>query len=60
MGNTANTEQGLVNRQTQWIDNNQANAFTEGPEGEKGLGATVLGGAGVCPIIHLLHVWNFD
>ncbi|KAJ6143794.1 hypothetical protein N7471_003247 [Penicillium samsonianum] len=46
MGNTANTEQGLVNQQTQWIDNNQANFFTEGPEGEKGLGATVLGGAG--------------
>lgn len=47
MGTMANNEQGLANQQTQWNDANQTNAFGDSAEGEKGLGATVLGGAGV-------------
>jgi hypothetical protein len=40
------TEQGTA-EQTQWSDTNQMNMFSGSAEGERGLGATVLGGAGV-------------
>lgn len=53
------TEQGLANQQTQWNDANQMNTFGDGAEGERGLGATVLGGAGVSATLQSPNVNHF-
>ncbi|KAJ6127909.1 hypothetical protein N7471_009126 [Penicillium samsonianum] len=45
-GALANKGEELVSQKTQWNDANQMNAFGDSAEGERGLGATVLGGAG--------------
>jgi hypothetical protein len=48
------SEQPHYNQQNQWKEFDQA-AGGEPPEGERGLGATVVGGAGVCTTNSIAH-----